>query len=300
MKKIVVAVFIAVSGLYMMHASAAEDVVARIGNKSVTLADFNRWMGYSSEENRKALEKEPKRREMLLRQIVTSMVIADKAKKAGFAERKDIKENMQLLTDNFLTLQYLDKEVAQKEKVDEEDIKRYYEENKGRFEMPEMVKARHILIQVKKTAAEEEMKAARVKMQSVLQRVKAGEDFAKLAADLSEDPGSRKKGGDLGYFSKGKMAPEFENAAFALQPGEVSDIVQTNFGLHIIKLEDKKEPFLQPVSAVREQLLHALTLEKKKKAVDAYVDKVVKGADVEFYLDKFFDASGDPHQQVKK
>ncbi|MBI4791731.1 MAG: peptidylprolyl isomerase [Deltaproteobacteria bacterium] len=300
MKKILVAVLLVISGLSIMNSHAGDDVVARIGKKkNISLADFKRWLGYNSEENRKALEKDPKRREMLLRQIVTSMVIADQAKKEGFDKRADVKENMKLLIDNFLTLEYLDMEVARKVKVDEEEINRYYEENKSKFEMPERIKASHILIQVKKTASENEQKEARARMEKVLQRARAGEDFARLAAEFSDDPGSKQRGGDLGFFSKGKMAPEFEKAAFALKPGEMSDIVQTNFGFHIIRLDERKEPFVQPVTAVREQLLQTLTLEKKRKAVDEYVEKMVKAADVEFFHDNFFDSSADPHQQVK-
>jgi peptidyl-prolyl cis-trans isomerase C len=209
---------------------------------------------------------------------------------------------MKLLIDNFLTLEYLDAEIAQKTKVEEEEINRYYEENKVKFEIPEKIKARHILIQVKKTAAEQEQKKAKAKLEKVLQRVRAGEDFAKLATEFSEDPGSKKQGGDLGFFTRGMMAPEFEKAAFSLKPGEVSDIVQTNFGFHIIRYEERKEPFVQPISAVREQLAQALLVEKKKKAVDEYVDKMSKGADVEFYLDNFFASApgaADPHRNMK-
>lgn len=199
-----------------MNSDAGDkDVVARIGKKSISRADFKRWMDYSSEENRKALEKDPKKREMLLRQIVTSMVIADQAKKAGLDKQASVKENMKLLIDNFLTIEYLDMEVAQKVKVEEKEIEHYYEENKARFEMPERIKASHILIQVKKTASEEERKEARARMEKVLKRARAGEDFAKLATEFSDDPGSKKRGGDLGFFSRGKMAPEFETAAFA-------------------------------------------------------------------------------------
>jgi peptidyl-prolyl cis-trans isomerase C len=307
MKKIYVAVFVVISGFFVMNSgfcvmnsdAGDNEVVARIGKKSISLADFKRWMNYSSEENRKALEKDPKKREMLLRQIVTSMVIADQAKKDGLDKQASVKENMKLLIDNFLTIEYLDMEVARKVKVEDKEIEQYYEDNKARFEMPERIKVSHILIQVKKTASDMERKEAKARMEKVLQRARAGEDFAKLATEFSEDPGSKKRGGDLGFFSRGKMAPEFESAAFALKTGEVSDIVQTNFGLHIIRLDEKKEPFVQPLAMVREQLQQALTMEKKREAVDAYVEKIVKKADVEFFHDNFFEAGADPHQQKK-
>lgn len=282
-----------------MNARAGEDnVVARIGNQEVTMADFRRWVGYSNQDTQKSLAAEPKRREMLLRQIVTSKVIADEARKNGFDGRDDVQENMELLVENFLTLEYLNKVIAGKVTVDEKELQDYYEKHKAGFTTPESVRASHILIKAPKTASEEVQAEARARIEDILERVKVGEDFAKLAGEYSEDPGSRKKGGDLGFFGRGTMVPEFEKAAFALEPGQVSDIVRTNYGFHIIRFEEKKEPSVQPFAAVRDKLLQALTVEKKKKAVDAYVAGLVEKAKVEFYYDTFFQSGSDPHAKI--
>jgi parvulin-like peptidyl-prolyl isomerase len=85
-----------------------------------------------------------------------------------------------------------------------------------------------------------DIKQQKTKAEEVLQRVRAGEDFAKLAKEFSTDPGSKEKGGDLGWFGAGSMVPEFEKAAFALKPGEVSELVETKFGYHIIKVDERK------------------------------------------------------------
>jgi foldase protein PrsA len=148
------------------------------------------------------------------------------------------------------------------------------------------VRARHILIRTEaeqgdSTGAEAEKKhaakrdEARKRAESILARIRAGEDFAKLASEFSEDPGSKSKGGDLDYFSRGQMVPEFEAAAFALKPGEVSQLVETQFGFHIIKLEEKR---IAPLDqSTRQQIIAAL----RQKKFQEQLDQIVARARVE-------------------
>ncbi|SHJ98692.1 peptidylprolyl isomerase [Tepidibacter formicigenes] len=127
-------------------------------------------------------------------------------------------------------------------KINDEKVKEYYENNKEKYRKEE-VKASHILFKTvddnMNPISEEEEKKVKEKAKDILIRAKNGEDFAKLAKEYSQDPGSKENGGDLGYFGKGVMVPEFEKVAFDLKPGEISDLVKTQFGYHIIKVEDK-------------------------------------------------------------
>src|SRR5688572_20967778 len=116
------------------------------------------------------------------------------------------------------------------------DIQRYYNDNIQQYQTPEQVKASHILF---KTDGKDEA-AVRKQAETVLQQVKNGGDFAALAKQYSEDEGSKANGGDVDYFGRGRMVPEFENVAFTMQPGEVSDLVKSQFGFHIIKVIDKR------------------------------------------------------------
>ena len=141
----------------------------------------------------------------------------------------------------------------------------------------------------------EEQKQARKKAEGILARIQAGEDFATLATEFSEDTGTKQKGDDLGFFQRGRMVPEFEKAAFSLEPGKVSDIVQSNFGFHIIKVEDRKEPAIRPYEEIKEQLKKKLEVDEKKKAVDQYVEKMAKEAGVEIVFDNLFGTGADPH-----
>src|SRR5439155_24471009 len=126
--------------------------------------------------------------------------------------------------------------VASKIKIPREEVERYYNEHLGQYTTPEQIRASHILL---KTEGKNDADV-KVKAEGVLKEVKAGGDFAALAKKYSEDDSNAQQGGDLDYFTRGRMVPEFDTAAFALAPGEVSGLVKTQFGYHIIKVIDRK------------------------------------------------------------
>jgi hypothetical protein len=142
--------------------------------------------------------------------------------------------------------------------------------------LEEQVHARHILIPAGKpespdpnpTPSESDKAQARAKAEQVLKRARAGEDFAALAKQFSSDPGSKDKGGDLGWFAAGQMVPEFDKAAFALQPGQISDIVESQFGFHIIKVEERRMG-----EKDRNQARETIEQEKGKKWIDDMVKR---------------------------
>jgi peptidyl-prolyl cis-trans isomerase C len=144
-------------------------------------------------------------------------------------------------------------------------LKRYYDEQIAQLKPVEEVRARHILVE-----SEDEAK-------KIAARLKAGEDFARLAAELSKDPGSGKEGGDLGYFTKERMVPEFAEAAFLLAKGEVSAPVKSDFGWHVIKQEDKRPRAAPPFEQVKERLSSALA----NKAQTDFIAKLREGAKIE-------------------
>jgi peptidyl-prolyl cis-trans isomerase C len=255
-------------------------VVARIGNRTITVADFNKILTYYDAEQRAMIEKNPQAKPTILWQTVQGMVIAGLAREKGFDKRPEIKGQLEMITNNFLAFQYLQKEVISKIKVTEKEAKAYYDKNPDLFKSPEQVKARHILIQVPKEASEEDKKKLKEKADEVLKKVKAGEDFAKLAAENSDDPGTKSKGGDLGFFSKGSMVPAFEQAAFSLKPGEVSELVETEFGFHVIKVEEKKEAIAEPFEAIKAKVTQQALREKQEAKVTEFVEQALKKAKV--------------------
>jgi len=136
--------------------------------------------------------------------------------------------------------------------VEEEELRAYYDENKDRYTEPEQVKARHILVEDEETA------------ENILKQLETGEDFAEIAKEKSTDPGSKDKGGDLGFFGRGMMDPTFEEAAFSLGIGETSPPVKSMFGYHIIRVEDKKPERLLPFDEVRDDVVKQVKRQKAK------------------------------------
>jgi peptidyl-prolyl cis-trans isomerase D len=149
----------------------------------------------------------------------------------------------------------LDRDQArQRVTVTPADVERYYNQNIQQFQTPEQVHASHILL---KTEGKNE-EAVRKQAEEVLKKVKAGGDFAALAKQYSEDT-SKDQGGDLGLFGRGRMVPEFETAAFSMQPGQVSDLVKSQYGFHIIKVTERKDATTTPIDQVRAQIQQQLT-----------------------------------------
>ncbi len=163
--------------------------------------------------------------------------------------------------------------------VSEKESRIFFENNPQYFKKPEEVKASHILIQVAPDAGNEEKLAARKKIEDIQKKLEAGGDFADLARQYSEGP-SKVSGGDLGYFDRKKMVKPFADAAFALKPGEVSDIVETRFGFHLIKVYDKKAKSVYVFENIKDRLTEMLRQQKIQDETVLYIEELRKTADV--------------------
>jgi peptidyl-prolyl cis-trans isomerase C len=173
--------------------------------------------------------------------------------------------------------------------VSEEDVKKFYDENPTQFEQPEQVRAAHILLGTRDASGNElsaEKKAEKKKeIEALLKRARGGEDFAKLAQQYSEDPGSKETGGEY-TFPRGQMVPEFETTAFGLKTNEVSEVVTTQFGYHIIKLYEKLPARTVPLKEVESRIRDYLKNQQVQKELPAYMAKLKKEANVEILDDK--------------
>ena len=177
----------------------------------------------------------------------------------------------------------IDQQVTSKVVITDEESKAYYDKNPQRFKQPEQIKASHILIKVDAKADEAKKAEARQRIEEVQQKLKDGGDFAALAKEYSEGPSSA-KGGDLGYFRHGQMVKPFEEAALALKPNEVSDVVETRFGYHLIKVYDNKPEQTLAYADVKEKIIQRLKQEKIEKEAVQYVDKLKKDAKLEKFI----------------
>lgn len=258
-----------------------QSYVAKIGNKKITMADLNRIIGYYDQEQQKVIEKNPQLKETILWQVIQGTVVSKIAKEKGFDKKPEIKSQQELMINNFLASQYLQKEIIEKITISEAKARAYYKDHPEAFKNPEMIRARHILFKAEPGASDEDKNKIKAKAAEVLEKLKKGEDFIKLAAEVSDDLGTKAKGGDLDFFPKGTMIPAFEEAAFSLKPGELSNIVETEYGYHIIKLEEKKEPLLEPYETIKEKVKDQALQEMRKTAVTEFVEKSLKNAKVE-------------------
>jgi len=155
--------------------------------------------------------------------------------------------------------------------VTDEDVKKYFDSNPDEFKVPERVLASHILIKVDPKASEASKTESLKKIEGIKSKLDNGEDFAKLAEENSDCPSSA-KGGDLGFFARGQMVKPFEDSAFALKPGEISEVVETQFGYHIIKCQEKEIATTLAYNDIKEKLSDKLKEDKFKEMFPAYIE----------------------------
>ena len=189
---------------------------------------------------------------------------------------EDVKEE---ISNQLAVKSLLAKEVKSKISISDEAIDKFYNENPDYFKQEKSVKASHILVKTEEGAGEEKIAEARQKIEAILAEVKGGADFAEVAKKSSEGP-SGPNGGDLGYFSSGQMVKPFEDAAFALKIGEVSGIVQSNFGFHIIKVFDKSKGGITPLDEVRITIETYLTRTEGADIFQEYVKNLRAGSTI--------------------
>jgi peptidyl-prolyl cis-trans isomerase C len=238
-------------------------VVARIGDKIITLEEFEKEVE-SLPDFYKPLLLEPKAKREFLEKLIDREILLLEARKAGVYEREDVRRKIEECEKGVILDAFLSQILREKDEVTEEEAKRYYDEHKEEFFMNESIRVRHIVVRTLEEAKE------------IKKRLEQGEDFVELAKRYSISP-SGKWGGDLGYIQRGQVGKEFEKAAFSLKrPGEISDIVKTTFGYHIIRLEDRKPPRQLSFEEVRDKIIQKLKEQKKQKALEDYLKKVKK------------------------
>lgn len=230
-------------------------VLKKVNDQEIKLKDIipPQRGEYGSQINSPFL-KQPDFLKNMLDEKINNILFVEEAKRLKYDELPEFKEIFELYKEGLLGQAYA-MEYVKDLKATDEELKEYYQNNKERFnDMPERIRVRHILLPDEEKANE------------VLKKIKAGEDFEKLAKEYSICP-SGKNGGDLGYFSKGRMAPLFEEAAFKLKIGEVSDVVRTSFGYHIIKMMDHKQAGASSFNDVKFEIEQAVLFKKRDQKI---------------------------------
>jgi peptidyl-prolyl cis-trans isomerase SurA len=225
----------------------------------------------SEEEIRQSIEEVKKQNRLSQEALVSALL----AQGISFDQYKaQMKEQME-------RLRLMSQEVKAKIQVSERDIREYYDNNKAAYSEEPVYRARHIFLKVPKNASNQEIKKIMEKAATVIAEAKSEADFAGLAAKYSDDPGAAKDGGDLGTFRKGDMLPEIESTVITMKAGDISDIVTTPAGFHIIKLEEKSATTLKPFESVKAGIEEIIYRKKSEERFKQWTEELRKGAAVE-------------------
>ncbi len=214
-------------------------VIAKVGNREISANDVKMAIMTAPKGNEEFLQSEYGKKELVNQMVIQEMVY-QYAKENKFDEDEIFQREMALVEVDKLK-EYGIIKLLENVKVSDEDIEKYYQENQAEFKTDQKASASHILV------------ADEAEAQALLESIKAGKDFAEAAQEVSMCP-SKENGGDLGFFQRGQMVPEFEDAAFALEVGGVSDLVKTQFGFHIIKLNEIEEGRALAFEEVKEKI----------------------------------------------
>jgi peptidyl-prolyl cis-trans isomerase C len=230
--------------------------IATVNDAKITVKDYQELL-QRVPPNYQSFIKNQKAK--VVNDMITQELLFQEAKKQNLGDDKTVLEMLENMKKQIMVQRLLQKQVADQVVVPDKEVKEYFEAHKEEFNLPERVKAAHILVKTKEEA------------DTVLGKAKKNEDFAKLAQEYSIDP-SKVNGGDLGYFERGRMIPEFETAVFALKPGEISGVVKTQFGFHIIKLLDKKPVEARQYGEVEAEIKAKLLQEKQASAFNKLIE----------------------------
>jgi len=228
----------------------------------------------SEEEVRQSIE-EIKRQNKMTQEALTAALLAQGITFDQYkAQMKEELERVRLMS----------QEVKSKIQVSEREIREYYDANSAAFNEEPTYRARHIFLKVDKKASNDEIKKVMAKAADVMAEARSNNDFAALAMKYSDDSGAAKDGGDLGTFKKGDMLPEIESAVITMMPGEVSELVTTPAGFHIIKLEEKNAGRLKPFETVKATINDLLYRKKSEERFKQWATELRKGASIDIKL----------------
>lgn len=260
-------------------------VLGKSADYTLRETEFERMLGGQSPELQQELSSDPVKKGDLVRQLLMQKAVAARARKEGFDRQPDVRERLANLMDEFIANEYLAKVVAAGAVVQEDQLKRYYKEHGKDFVVPEKIRVRQIFIEAPADQKTDQDAKTLARAEVVQQRLKKGEDFAKLAAELSDDADSGKRGGEVGIMTPGASnSEEFEKAAFGLKVGETSGPVKTPFGYHIIRVDERweKRPatFQESGDLIRTRLLD----EARRKKVQEFLELVSREADLKVFV----------------
>lgn len=240
-----------------------ETILASFREQTITLGEFNQIWEEVPEDYKLQLDKS-----LVLDQMISEKLLIQEAKYMGLEEDNDVLEQIKKITEQILVQALIEREILDKIKVNDEEVLEYYEQNKESFTEKEQVHLYNILLETEEEA------------QDVLEQLKAGGDFSEIAIEKSAGP-SATQGGDLGYLTRGSIIPEIEEVVFALELEELSEVIKTDFGFHILKITEKKPETVKALEEVKEDIIQTLLPDKQKEAFENFLEELKSKSEIE-------------------
>ncbi len=261
-KKILDLVIISVLSVYFLtgcKGGAKKEILATVDGKyEITLTEFNQRIEKLPERYQEVINKN---KPEFLNELVINVLLYNEALKKGLEKDKEVKDVLEEAKKKILISKLLQEEVEGKVNVSQDEIREYYDKNRDKFTTPEVLRASHILVKSEKDAND------------ILVQLSNGRNFEEIAKARSIDAAAA-SGGDIGYFTKGQLPPEIENACFTMETGEISGVVATKFGYHIIKLTERRLPEAKPLSDVEDVIRQTIARSKKQVKFDSFVERL--------------------------
>ena len=239
-------------------------VIASIGNHNITAGGFNERVSNLPERYQRIVKR---RKKEFLEDLINDTLLYQEAIRKELHKDEDVLKVIEEARKKILIARLLKDEIDDKIDVTHDDIIIFYNENKSKYMTPEIMRVSHILVQSQETA------------EDIKKQLDEGASFADLARAKSVDP-TAQRGGDIGYFPKGQLMPEFENACADLDINEVSGIVETKLGYHIIKLTDRRQPQLKPIERVQDDIKSRLRTIKRQRAFNEMLSRLHEETDI--------------------
>lgn len=240
-----------------------ETILASFREQTITLGEFNQIWEEVPEDYKLQLDKS-----LVLDQMISEKLLIQEAKYMGLEEDNDVLEQIKKITEQILVQVLIEREILDKIKVNDEEVLEYYEQNKDGFTEKEQVHLYNILLETEEEA------------QDVLEQLEAGGDFSEIAIEKSAGP-SATQGGDLGYLTRGTIIPEIEEVVFALELEELSEVIKTDFGFHILKITEKKPETVKALEEVKEDIIQTLLPDKQKEAFENFLEELKSKSEIE-------------------
>jgi peptidyl-prolyl cis-trans isomerase C len=258
--------------------------LAEVNGTKITVKDFN-----AEVENLppyiRPMAQTPEGKKELLESMVVRELVLEQAKKDGIDKSKEVVNRLEDLKKRVVVEAFVRKKIEQDIKISDDEMKKFYDQNKDKFKSGEQVKASHILVKSESSA------------QDILSQLKKGASFEELARKNSADA-SAAKGGDLGWFSKGTMVPEFDKVAFGLKDGELSNVVKTPYGFHIIKVTGKRAAGVRSFDEVKDQIKAAMMPAKQQEVLQQLKESLKKSAKISIKEDVLNEVGGSPAEKA--